>query len=167
VQSTRGVGTTVTISLPRAWPPATLEPPARPRSPAVSRLRVLIVEDEPPIARALERLLGRHSVVRADDGGAALALLEARADFDLVLCDLMMPRVSGADLYARVAERWPALARRFVIMTGGALTPDSREFLARFPGPVLGKPFTPEAVASCIESAAAPASEPKPGETRS
>lgn len=167
VESAVGAGTTVTIRLPEAAPPRPLTsapPPRRVRD--VPPLRVLIVEDEPPIARALERLLSGHRITRADNGEAALRLLEAGADFDLVLCDLMMPRVSGAELHRQASERFPSLAPRFVIMTGGALTADSREFLDGFGGPILSKPFTPEAVAACVEAASSRA-RGQPGETSS
>lgn len=147
-------GTTVTITLPESGPPS-LPAPApssgsiAPRSPS---LRVLIVDDELPIVRALERLLVGHEVTRAGDGRAALELLRVSADYDVVLCDLMMPGLSGAGLYRHVAQHFPALARRFVIMTGGAVTADGREFLDAFSGEVLLKPFSPEAVDKCIRS---------------
>jgi DNA-binding NtrC family response regulator len=61
--------------------------------------------------------------------------------FDVVLCDLMMPDVSGMDLYERVAEARPELAARFVFVTGGAFTERARAFVDRVGLPVLEKPF--------------------------
>lgn len=74
-------------------------------------------------------------------GREALSRLEKDAHFDLVLCDLMMPDVSGAAVYEAVKRSYPALVRCFVFMTGGAFTERAREFLAKHPGAQLEKPF--------------------------
>ena len=146
VQSALGQGTTVTISLLEApAAAAAAETPTSARA-QLPRLRVLVVEDELPIARALERLLDGHDVTRAGHGKAALALLALDATYDCILCDLMIPGLSGAEVYREATARWPHLVGRFVFMTGGAVTPDCREFLEAFTGDVLWKPFTPEAV---------------------
>ncbi|HEY6079252.1 MAG TPA: hybrid sensor histidine kinase/response regulator, partial [Polyangiaceae bacterium] len=60
---------------------------------------------------------------------------------DLVLCDLMMPDVSGEHVFQAVSQHTPGLVPRFVFMTGGAFTERAQEFLARFPGRQLEKPF--------------------------
>jgi CheY-like chemotaxis protein len=73
-------------------------------------------------------------------------LLTSDASYDCILCDLMIPGLSGAEVYREAVARWPSLTNRFVFMTGGAVTPDCREFLDAFTGDVLWKPFTPEAV---------------------
>jgi PAS domain S-box-containing protein len=150
VQSALGQGTTVTISLlaAPATPSATQTPTsARAQLP---RLRILVVEDELPIARALQRLLEGHEVTRAAHGKAALALLTSHASYDCILCDLMIPGLSGAEVYREAVARWPSLTNRFVFMTGGAVTPDCREFLDAFTGDVLWKPFTTEAVHQAV-----------------
>ena len=69
--------------------------------------RVLIVDDEPLVARAIRRNLGGHEVQIASSGREALALLDAGKRYDLVLCDLMMPDVSGMDVYTAIRERHP------------------------------------------------------------
>jgi CheY-like chemotaxis protein len=112
---------------------------------------VLIVDDEGSIARALKRVFGEHDVVVAEEGALALELLAKDPYFDVVLCDLMMPRLSGADLYARACELRPALADRFVFMTGGAVTPASKEFLQGFGARVLWKPFDASAALAVVE----------------
>lgn len=154
VDSTLGQGTQVSIALPEARMPAGIDAtPVRPRTrrpPGTVRLRILVVEDELPIARALQKLLDAHEVIRAADGNAAVALLEANQSYDCILCDLMMPGLSGAAFFGVLSERWPALARRVAIMTGGAVTPDCKEFLEGFQGPVLRKPFSLDAVQRCI-----------------
>jgi two-component system cell cycle sensor histidine kinase/response regulator CckA len=84
---------------------------------------------------------GRHDVTVCTSGRDALLKLEKDAKFDLVLCDLMMPDVSGAAVYENVKQCHPELVGRFVFMTGGAFTERAREFLAQYPGAQLEKPF--------------------------
>lgn len=84
--------------------------------------KILIVDDDPGIARALLRILGRdgHQVVWADGMATAKTLIAGGwADADLVLSDVMMPDGTGADLHRWTAEHHPALARRFTFLTGG------------------------------------------------
>ena len=69
-------------------------------------------------------------------------MLAAGGPFDLVLCDLMMPGMSGMDLAAWIEEHHPALSRRMIFMTGGAFTPEAEEFLASAVHPSLEKPFS-------------------------
>ena len=83
----------------------------------------------------------KHDVEVASSGREALDLLARDSDFDLVLCDLMMPDVSGEHVYRAVTEQAPGLLPRFVFMTGGAFTERAQEFLAHFAGRQLEKPF--------------------------
>ena len=68
-------------------------------------------------------------------------MLEKDARFDVVLCDLQMPEMSGMELHAAVMERYPALANRFVFVTGGAFSGDARRFLEESVPAVIQKPF--------------------------
>jgi CheY-like chemotaxis protein len=116
--------------------------PARARSgpvPTPIRLRVLIIDDEPQVAVSLKRLLRRHEVEIATTGFEALNLLATRT-FDVVVSDVMMPEPSGVDVYERIARTQPALARRFVFVSGGSYTARAREFLASIPNMRLAKP---------------------------
>ncbi len=155
IQSELGRGTTVTVTLPEASPPpsstALREPLPRARKLAPQALRILIIEDERAIARALQRMLTSHHVTLCHDGEQALVLLEGRAYFDVILCDLMMPGLSGADVYQRLMRQLPELRSRFAFMTGGAVTPDTKAFLEGQELEVLWKPFTPAAVWDCIQ----------------
>jgi two-component system cell cycle sensor histidine kinase/response regulator CckA len=106
-----------------------------------ARLRVLVVDDEPMIGESVRKALASDQVTAIRSGREALTLCE-REDYDLVLCDLMMPDVSGMDVYAAVRLRRPALADRFVFMTGGAFTPKAKAFLAARAVEPLSKPFS-------------------------
>ena len=75
--------------------------------------------------------------------------------FDLILCDLMMPEMTGMDFYAALASRSESLARRVVFMTGGAFTPTAREFLDRVDNPRLDKPVDITRLRQLVDSAVA------------
>lgn len=161
IESALGRGTTVTIRLPEATP--VLLPSAPPvmseRRLSPRPLRILVVEDERPIARALQRMLTSHRVTLSHDGDSALALLRADPTFDVILCDLMMPGPNGAEVYEQATQQFPELRSRFAIMTGGAVTPDTKTFLEGSVVEVLWKPFTPAAVWDCIQRVAGRAEE--------
>jgi two-component system, NtrC family, sensor kinase len=133
--------------LPASLAPAvTTVHPAMPPSveaPAGARRRVLVVDDEPAVAKmvAHELELERMDVVVADSGREALEILERDRDFDVVLCDLMMPEMSGADLYQAVRELDGELGRRFAFMSGGAFTERAARFLDDVSNPRIAKPF--------------------------
>ncbi|HXK17599.1 MAG TPA: ATP-binding protein, partial [Polyangiaceae bacterium] len=115
---------------------------ARSRERVNSRARILIIDDEPLLGQTLRfAFQDKHDVEVASSGRDALERLANDSDFDLVLCDLMMPDVSGEHVYRAVSERTPGLLPRFVFMTGGAFTERAQEFLAHFAGRQLEKPF--------------------------
>jgi signal transduction histidine kinase/ActR/RegA family two-component response regulator len=103
--------------------------------------QVLVVDDEAMVARAIQRSLHGHAVRIAPNGREALALFDAGERFDLVLCDLMMPDVSGMDVYDAVRARHPDMLDRIVFMTGGAYTKRTQEFRASVPNAFLEKPL--------------------------
>jgi len=141
VESEVGEGTTFTVVLP-FWTEAVDEAPAPEavdRSAAPSCARVLIVDDEPGVGRALRRALRGHDVTVVESGNAALSACEASA-FDVILCDLMMPEMDGISLYEHLGERDPELLPRVVFITGGAFTARGREFVKNVENPTLDKP---------------------------
>src|SRR5690606_12425375 len=142
--------TTETIA--EEHPPSSSERPSdAPR--AHPRRRVLIVDDERPLARTLAAELGRrHDVSVAYDGAQALELLTGHS-FDVILCDLHMPGMSGESLYARVCARNDPGAPAFVFMTGAAFGSESEAFLATAGRPLLEKPFPMARALEAIERA--------------
>ena len=142
VQSRPGAGTTVRIALPAA--PATAAagvPPETPMAPG-RRGRVLVVDDEPAVAAAIRRVLAsHHEVVVHGSAEEAMATIARGERFDAILCDLMMPGMTGMDLHEALSRLAPEQAGRVVVLTGGAFTPRAREFLDRVPLPRCEKPF--------------------------
>ncbi len=150
-------GTTVRVIVPvYRGEPLMMPMPIAADAPAETpRLRVLVVDDEALVRRVLSVALARHhDVVVAEHGREAAAVLEAGPAVDVVVCDLMMPEMNGQDLYEQVAARDPALARRFVFITGGALGPKLSAFLDGVAVPVLHKPFEMKQVLEHIAAAA-------------
>jgi CheY-like chemotaxis protein len=104
--------------------------------------RVLVVDDEPAVGRTILRLLGdRHEVAVVTSGSQAIELLEDGGDFDVILCDMSMPDVTGMEVFARATASRPELAKRFVFMTGGSFHARTREFLETTPNARIDKPF--------------------------
>lgn len=104
--------------------------------------RVLIVDDEVLIAESLRRILADEFDVTATSAPTtALAWLTAGNWYDVILSDVMMPVMTGAELRARVERVAPELAARFVFMTGGIVLPHVQALLQGVPNVVLAKPF--------------------------
>ena len=98
-----------------------------------------------PFARSLRLMLsGAHEVSVAGGGAEGLALLRAGPGFDAILCDLLMPEVTGMDLFRTLRSERPGEESRIIFMTGGAHTDEARDFLSSVPNPCLEKPFPPE-----------------------
>lgn len=136
VESVPGEGSAFRVHVPIATPPATAEVQPSPRA------RLLVVDDDPMVLGAVARVLSRdHEVATAASGAAALAHLAAHPEVDLVLCDLMMPGISGAEVYARACEASRSLTDRFVFMTGGAFTPAAEAFRQQVRDRVVDKPL--------------------------
>ena len=144
VESQPGQGTVFRVALPvPAEVPAGGAPSARHQPPAVAGAAhtILVVDDEPGIARALAQLLRRdgHTVDTAANGRLALAKVEAQA-YDLVLCDLRMPDLDGPGLYQAFQQHHPSLLSRCIFLTGDTLSPEARTFLEQAGVPRLSKP---------------------------
>lgn len=122
VTSVEGAGTCIIVQLPLSLAQPEPEAPAAPAAHAVERARVLIIDDEPDVGRAMRRGLSQlHDVTLAQTGAQGLRLLAEHA-FDLVLCDLMMPEMSGMEVMRRIRADFPDHADRVVFMTGGAFS---------------------------------------------
>jgi two-component system NtrC family sensor kinase len=161
-ESEVGVGTTMYVELPLVEEPATAVTPddggeSQHAAAAPARSRILVVDDEEPIAALLSRLLGEigHEVVVVNSGAAALEAIAA-ASFDLVLSDVKMPGMSGFELHQEIKRRDAELAARVVFITGDTVTPATQARIAQIGNPYLTKPFAIENLESLIRTALTP-----------
>jgi CheY-like chemotaxis protein len=111
--------------------------------------RVLIVDDEPQIARSMKRILRECDVTLVSTGEAALAAACA-GDYDVIFCDLMMPGMSGMDVHSALAAQRPGAEAKIVFMSGGAYTERGQSFLETVDNQRLAKPFDISEVRSIV-----------------
>ncbi len=157
VESKVGAGTTFRIILVAT----SMQPAVLPEITAVARVgplpgavrgRILVVDDEPLIGKAVSRALSReHEVEVLAHARIALARLRAGEHFDIVLCDLMMPEMTGMELFEEVSKFSEEAASRIVFLTGGAFTAQARAFIDDTKNLVLDKPFDPKKLRAVIE----------------
>ena len=113
---------------------------------------MLVIDDEPAILRALRRVLnGFHEVVTCQRARDALLLFERGEVFDVVICDVMMPDMTGVEFHEQVCASYPALSERLVFMTGGALSLRAEAFIKEV-GQVLEKPLRASDIRDLVSS---------------
>jgi len=151
VESEVGKGSTFIVVFPVDNRAATRRTPApQPRS--STRARVLIVDDEIALTSALRRQLrGHHEVTVINDGAAGLAAI-LRQDFDVILCDVMMPGTDGLAVLEALRKSRPDLVHKVVLMTAGVFADPIRERVAALGGQLLDKPVPLETLLAMIES---------------
>jgi CheY-like chemotaxis protein len=143
----------VTLKASREVVPA--PPPPAPVVSAPVRGRVMVVDDDPLVGSSMRRTLAReHDVeVLANPRKALEQLLAPEATrYDVVLCDLMMPELTGMELYAQLEAGAPTVAARLVFVTGGAFTPGAQSFLERVRNERLEKPFEPDTLRELVRT---------------
>ncbi|HET7902673.1 MAG TPA: ATP-binding protein, partial [Candidatus Nanopelagicales bacterium] len=147
LESALGAGTTVTVRLPAAQAPTALLPEAGGAEQAGRGERVLLVEDESALRVGTARLLERHgyAVTTAVDGEEAWSMLTASQDYDVVLTDIVMPRLKGSQLARRLRDTGSEIP--VVFMSGY----DSGDTSA-IPGPVLVKPVEERELLATLRS---------------
>jgi len=120
--------------------------------PSGSRKRILVVDDDPMMGTTLRLTLeDDYEVEIASSAEAAMRLLEKQT-YDLILCDLMMPRVSGIDLHRWLIARDPTTPERMLFMTGGAYTDEAARFLRDEARHHVEKPFRVDQLLARIDS---------------
>ena len=121
--------------------------------------KVLLVDDEMTILSAYRRLLQNEdlSIEFALSGGQALRRMLSEAPPDVVVCDLLLPDISGLEVFQRAVASEPTYRQRFVVATGAAAVPAHAAFLSSFGGPVLRKPVSTvelgAAIRTCLSGA--------------
>ena len=104
------------------------------------RGRVLIIDDDTYLARALQKYLENHTVHLAADGAEGLKALR-RGLYDVILCDITMPNVTGVDVYNVVRRDLPSVLGKMVFMTGALYSDSIQHFARTCPVPIVEKPF--------------------------
>jgi CheY-like chemotaxis protein len=159
VTSAPGEGTAFTLYLPVfsdadvVERPEEPEPPPSGGAPTQRGATVLVVEDECAVREIATRSLqsGGFRVLQASDGAGALEMVDRYGPPHLVLTDVMMPGMGGAELARRLEERWPALPVLF--MSGYSAEDLRRQGAVGFEGVMIQKPFTPEGLVRRVAAA--------------
>jgi signal transduction histidine kinase len=132
--------TTFRVRLPAA--PRHVDAPTTTAAlPAVRRQRVLIIDDEPQVGSLVGRVLPQHQITSETSARAALVRLRCGERFDHILCDLMMPDLTGMDFYEALAHIDPDLQGRVIFISAGTFTDRARTFLDSVKNARLDKPF--------------------------
>jgi PAS domain S-box-containing protein len=155
VESTVGAGSTFRVLLPASAPERRSGKQIA-AAPAVAPGRMLVVDDEPMFGWTMARMIdGSHEVVVETAARSALSRIASGETFDVVLCDLMMPDMTGIEFFEALTRNGSHLAGRIVFTTGGAFTPAARSFLERVSNVRLAKPFTKRELEAAIASVVA------------
>ena len=117
----------------------------------VRQRKILIFDDQPELARAIRRMLADHDVTAVASAREVLDKIEAGERFDVILCDLMMPEISGMELHARLSTTAPEQVDKMVFMTGGAFTNQAKTFFEQVANPTIEKPFDRVALFAVID----------------
>ena len=106
-------------------------------------MRVLVIDDEPAVSRTIQRMLGRkHQLTTVSDARIALEALRAGEEYDVILCDIIMPRMNGEEFLNLVQEEFDGLDEHVIFMTGGASMSIVSRMRENASQPILDKPFT-------------------------
>jgi CheY-like chemotaxis protein len=111
------------------------------------------VDDDVMLGAIIERVLIRdYDVTLVANGKDALELVLAGGRFNAIVCDLMMPQMTGMELFGELARTRPNLCARMGFITGGAFTVEARTFLDQVPNRCLNKPFAPETLRALVRA---------------
>jgi len=144
VESEEGQGTLFRIALPRFQPDR--HQVRRPSGRSAKRAeldqigKIIMIDDEPSVGQVVSRALGAERVELFTDGRQALKAIDAQHP-DVIICDIMMPLMSGVEVYAALKER--GLTSRTLMITGGSAREEVAEFISQEAPPILYKPFKP------------------------
>jgi len=152
VESEQGEGTVFRLELPIAAHKAAAPQAPRRRAERGGKGRVLVVDDEPMILAAVQRMLAEHEVVAVTTAREAIERVFDGEHFDAVVCDVMMPELTGMDLHAEFERLSPDLAARVVFMSGGVFSAAARSFLEAVPNARVEKPFDAATIREAVRS---------------
>jgi signal transduction histidine kinase/ActR/RegA family two-component response regulator len=142
-------GTTFTVRLQQAHDEP-IAATARTSQEPVPKARVLVIDDDVFVASSVARVLDNCEVTVTTSGRDGLRYLDGDTDFDVVLCDVMMPEMSGVEVYEHLRATNSNMLSRLVFMTGGTFSEREREFIARASNEILEKPFDSDALKDIV-----------------
>ena len=152
VESPPGSGATFVVMLPIASAAVDGATQPLPLRLAARRGRVLVVDDDAMVARAIQRSLAdSHELTTVTSGADALARIRGGVRYDVIICDLMMPEMTGMELHAELLRAAPDQARAIIFLTGGAFTAGAQEFLDNVENQRIEKPFESAYLAAVID----------------
>lgn len=161
VQSEVGQGTAFTLIFPGVKTNKSQSEPAkkhtdkklfRTRHPNAS---ILVIDDEVSLLEVIEKFLAKYFKVHTMSSSKAVLELftsPSKPHFDVILCDMSMPELSGVRLFKEIKGMVPEAARKFIFLTGGATTHAISEFIENITNPILEKPFIPKTLLAKVES---------------
>ena len=132
--------------------PAAPAVPADAQPDAAGQARILIVDDEEMLGTILRRVFRGHDVTVLTDARKALELIDGGAHFDAILCDVMMPVMTGIEFHRALSERHPDQVGALIFLTGGAFTKETAAFLDSVPNLRVDKPFDAAQLRARIEA---------------
>jgi len=158
-ESVPGTGLFLKVTLPCGRHSYSTEPPpsssqhsSNPPTTDGGSARILVIDDDPGVGKALRLMLeDEHDVVFFTSPREALRSLLQDPGFDLIFCDLMMPELTGMDIYQVLRFNRPGYETRIVFMTGGAFTSSAKRFLAQVPNARIEKPFNLKALQRMVQ----------------
>jgi CheY-like chemotaxis protein/anti-sigma regulatory factor (Ser/Thr protein kinase) len=152
VESEIGKGTLFRVTLPGAERPSEKAPTAKPVSDTAPRRgRVLVIDDDLGVGRMIERILrDGYDVTTESEPKLAIERVAQGEAFDVILCDVMMPDLTGPEVHAAIMNVRPELASRIVFLTGGAFSPRASHFLEHVASATLAKPFAVDALRTLV-----------------
>ncbi len=150
-----GPGAVFRVVLPPASAEKTLSRVVHTPAPTLAATRVkgtvLVIDDEPAVGRMLGRVLADHDVTAVTAAQEALQLIESGSSFDLIISDVMMPQMTGVDLYEELCRRFPAYKDRLVFLSGGVFNAATRARLHSFGNQCIEKPFDPQRIREIVQ----------------
>jgi signal transduction histidine kinase/CheY-like chemotaxis protein len=150
-----GGGAAFHVLLPRVddlGAPASVASPLRAKGPSGESRSILVIEDDPILARTLRRGLRPHEVrTAATASEAEILLLDPEYFPDLVVCDVYLPGANGNVLHERIRRARPKIAERFVFVTGGALGQAEADYIKTCRRPTLQKPLELQSLVALLE----------------
>jgi PAS domain S-box-containing protein len=151
VDSVVGEGTTFTVALPPSQSPSASVHAPVPDVTSKTRRRILVIDDEIEVGQAVRRILRRrHDVDAVQRADVALQLLTT-TPYDVILCDVMMPEMTGMEFFERLRAQMPVLAGKVIFISGGVFSPEARDFLQKQDRPTVQKPFEARALRGLID----------------